>query len=54
MLYALNFDNMYLLRTCKHLGPVWLRRPKYSLLLLLGKLVRCQCCKKGVGKWVRH
>ena len=34
MLYALNFDNMYLYRTCKHLGPVRVRRSKYSLLLL--------------------
>ena len=34
MLYALNFDNMYLYRTCKRLGPVRVRRSKYSLLLL--------------------
>ena len=31
MLYALNFDNMYLHRTCKRLGPVRVRRSKYSL-----------------------
>ena len=35
MLYALNSDNMYLQRTCKRLGPVWVRRSKYSLLLLV-------------------
>ena len=35
MLYALNFDNMYLQRTCKRLGPVWVRHSKCSLLLLL-------------------
>ena len=35
MLYALNLDNMYLQRTCKRLGPVRVRRSKYSLLLLL-------------------
>ena len=34
MLYALNFDNMYFQRTCKRLGPVRVRRSKYSLLLL--------------------
>ena len=34
MLYALNFENMYLQRTCKRLGPVRVRRSKYSLLLL--------------------
>ena len=33
MLYALNFDNMYLYRTCKRLRPVRVRRSKYSLLL---------------------
>ena len=35
MLYALNFDNMYLQRTCKRLGPVRIWRSKCSLLLLL-------------------
>ena len=35
MLYALNLDNMYLQITCKRLGPVRVRRSKYSLLLLL-------------------
>ena len=35
MLYALNFDNMYMQRMCKHLmGPVWVRHSKYPLLLL--------------------
>ena len=34
MLYELNFDNMSLQRTCKRLGPVRVRRSKYSLLLL--------------------
>ena len=33
VLYALSFDNMYLYRTCKRLGPVRVRRSKYSLLL---------------------
>ena len=40
MLYALNFDNMYLSRTCKRLGPVRVRLSKYSLLLLINSLVR--------------
>ena len=40
MLYALNFDNMYLWRTCKRLGPVRVRRSKYSLLLLLLLLLK--------------
>ena len=35
MLYALNFDNMYLYRMCKRLGPVRVRHSEYSLLLLL-------------------
>ena len=35
MLYALNFDNMYLERTCKRLGSVRVRRSKYSPSLLL-------------------
>ena len=38
MLYALNFDNMYLQRTCKRLGPVRIWRSKCSLLLILPSL----------------
>ena len=36
-MYALNFDNMYLWRTCKRLGPVRVRRSKYLLLLCRGQ-----------------
>ena len=35
MLYMLNFDNMYVKRMWKCLGPVQVRHSKYSLLLLL-------------------
>ena len=35
MLYALNFDNMFLPRTCKRLGPVRVRRCKYSFFFFL-------------------
>ena len=35
VLYALNFDNMYMYRMCKRLGPVRVRHSKYPLLLLL-------------------
>ena len=42
MLYALIFDNMYLYRMCKHLGPVRVRRSKYSVLLLWF-IGCCQC-----------
>ena len=34
MLYALNFDSVYLSRTCKRLGPERVRCSKYSSLLL--------------------
>ena len=38
MLYALNFDNNYVLvKTCKRLGPERVRHSKYSLLLLACK-----------------
>ena len=39
MLYALNFDNLYLPRMCKRLGPVQVRCSKYSSLLLLLKVI---------------
>ena len=39
MLYALNFDSMYLQRTYKRLGPVRVRHSKYSLLLLRGLII---------------
>ena len=32
--YALNSENMYILRMCKRLGPVWVRCSKHPLLLL--------------------
>ena len=35
VLYALNFDNIYMYRICKRLGPVRVRRSKYPLLLLM-------------------
>ena len=34
VLYALNFDNLYVQRMCKRLGPVRVRRSKYLLLEL--------------------
>ena len=34
VLYASNFENMCLQRTCKRLGPVRVKRCKYPLLLL--------------------
>ena len=35
VLYALNFDNKYMYRICKRLGPVRVRHSKYPLLLLV-------------------
>ena len=37
VLYALNFDNMYMYRMCKHLGPERVRHLKYPLLLLVDR-----------------
>ena len=50
MLYALNFDNMYLPRTCKRLRPVRVRRSKYSLLWLLF-LFYLRRAKFSIGYW---
>ena len=43
-MYALNFDNMYLWRTCKRLGPARVRRSKYLFLLC-----RRQSCHSVTG-----